>query len=130
MKKKICLLLCFWLPLFFSAASYASANMQIADVLAQSTKMASPSSPMAASVSKAESAMPDDCPMNMANQGAKEGKTSHDKCQQCGFCISITFYPVALISDHSLPHPPFSSHIAWTSSPYLSPTDQRPPITL
>jgi len=130
MKKKICLLLCFWLPLFFSAASYASANMQVAEALVQATKMASPSGSMATSVSKAEHAMPDDCPMSVTNKGTKENKTSHNKCQQCGFCISASFCTATFISGHSVPRPPFSSHIAWTSSPYLSPTDQRPPIPL
>lgn len=152
MKKAICLLLCFWLPLFFSAASYASthmisANVQTSEnaslahadssseytvivaVLPNATKNVAP-------LMQAENEMPDDCPMvkgsasdGMTGHGTND-KTPHNKCQHCGFCASMALYPVATIIDGSAPYHQFGGNIAWVSSSYLSPADQRPPITL
>lgn len=132
MKKIICLLLCFWLPLFFSAASYASTHMVSTNMISADIVVSADEVPMM----QADNKMPDDCPMgkgsasgDMADHGTQD-KTPHNKCQHCGFCASMAFYPVAAIVDGPASYHLLSSHIAWAPSSYLPPADQRPPITL
>jgi hypothetical protein len=123
MKKTICLLLCFWLPLFFSAASFASTDMQLAEVLHATQLVAAP-------MVHADNAMPDDCPMAKMDHGSKSDKTAHGKCQHCGFCVSMAFYPATAIVHGDLPYHLLSAHIAWASTSHIPPADQRPPIVL
>ena len=135
MKKIICLLLCFWLPLFFSAASFASTSMRVSEAI-QANDIVS-SAPIMQADLQADKAMPEHCPMSMAKSmadhadknGSGQDKTAHDKCQHCGFCVLLAFYLPGIVNNDPLTHPPLSAHIAWVPSSHFQPANQRPPIS-
>ena len=115
----------FWLPLFLSTASYASTQMQIHEIASVASNDAQ------GVVASEQNAMPEHCTMSStAKSKAADHKdqTSHGKCQHCGFCVNIAFYPLPVVND--LPTSPhtLSAHIAWASLPHFTATDQRPPI--
>jgi len=123
LKKLICLLLALWLPLFFSAASFASTTMQLdASMDAMSSQIAE--------ASQASTDMPEHCKMHMAEHSDQSGpnKTSHEKCEHCGLCINIVYYSPNNTAPTISNHHPLSAHVAWVSSPHLSTPNHRPPI--
>jgi len=117
MKKLICMLLALWLPLFFSAASFASSSMQLGNAM----------NTMALTEQANSNDMPEHCQMDM---GKADQQADHSKCEHCGLCLSIVYYclslPIPEISDlHSL-----SARLAWASSPHPTTPNHRPPIRL
>jgi hypothetical protein len=127
MKKLISILMVFWLPLFLSTASYASTKMHAQEE--PSTVVAVDHEAMASSDHGAEH---DLCSRGSSEESQDSGhqdSSSHGQCQHCGFCVALVFYTAPVINDLPLAQHPLSAHIAWVSSPHVTATDQRPPIT-
>ena len=133
MKKVLCLLLAFWLPLFFSAASIASTSMQLQASMhtlasAEATSNASANSMQHCEQHMADMAVAAQHHMPADMQHDTSADLQHGKCQDCGLCLNLVYYqqvPV-VTSQHQQHVQP--QHVAWISTSHLPTPDQRPPI--
>ena len=112
-RKFVALTLMLWTPLFFSGASYAATQMQLADAMSHEVVQ----KPHACHEMPSEG--------TTANHEQPTG-TSH--CQHCSFCVSFAAPLHEMTSPNVSPTSPLAFNASWVPSTHHITPDHRPPI--
>jgi len=113
MRKFVALMLILWTPLFFSGASYAATQMQLADATSHEV------------VQKVHA-----CHEMHAEETSPhhEHPTGNAQCQHCSFCVSFAAPLNEMNSLIISQTPPLAFSASWVSSTHDITPDHRPPI--
>ena len=112
-RKFVALMLMIWTPLFFSGASYAATQMEIADATSHAV------------IQKAHACheVPSE---GMAAHHEQPTSTAH--CQHCSFCVSFAA-PLYEMTSHVVSQTsPLAFNALWAPTTYHITPDHRPPI--
>ena len=112
-RKFVALTLMLWTPLFFSGASYAATQMELADATSHAV------------IQKAHACHEMDAEGAAAHHEQPTG-TAH--CQHCSFCVSFAAPLYQMTSPIVSQTSPLAISASWAPSTHQITPDHRPPI--